>query len=178
MTSDHAVMDPERQFLGCILSLPARPAALLLDGLGPDDFTDPLAALVAELAIQITAAGRAADPLAVYDAAADHLPAGPRQGRAERLRRLSTWLADTYAATVLPDTGHAAWLKGLLCKATWRRAVTAHATRVLQAAEHCTTSEVHRISTSTFYLEVLWARYQHTANPLDSVESSALSEAA
>ncbi|HZD14966.1 MAG TPA: hypothetical protein VE196_07530, partial [Pseudonocardiaceae bacterium] len=125
----------------------------------------PMCAWVYTLAAAVLATGRPAGPVAVFDHAREHLDTTARTvhtGGAERLARLGVWLLDTYRDTPHTSPEHAEWLKTVVLKQAWRRAVTAHATRVLQAAEQCSTTELRRIHTDTAHTEHLWHRY-HTA---------------
>jgi replicative DNA helicase len=155
-----ALLDHERQFLGCLLHLPAPPARRLAAGLDPGDFADPPHGWVFELITGVLAAGRAPCPVAVLDHARDHTDLTPRSGGAQRLAHLGIWLVDTYHDCAHPSEPYAAWLKELVLKHAWRRAITAHAHRVLQATEHATTSELRRVHSDTGRIEELWRRYQ------------------
>lgn len=84
-------------FVGALLWSPLDRAASVLELLTDTDLTEPPARLVADLARELVASGRAPDPQAI-------LSRGIESGRAASehgARRLSVFLADTYH--VVPD---------------------------------------------------------------------------
>jgi hypothetical protein len=159
------LFEPERALLGNLMHQEAEPARRLLDGLDARDFSSPLAVLALRLVLDITTAGVAPTPVAVFDQAREtigELAAGG--GRAINLARLGRWLLDAYGEASTPCEEHIGWLKAIVCKHAWRRAVAEHATRVLQASQECSSTELHRIATDTRQLEQLWRRYRAAAD--------------
>ena len=159
------LLDPQRQFLGCLIQQPAQPARRLLAGLEPDDFTDPMCGWALQLAAQVCAAGQDPTPMALLDLAQETITTAPRSGGADRLARLGLWLVEIYHDSTHHSAQHGAWLKTLVLKHAWRRAVTDHATRVLQAAGQGATSQLRRIHTDTQRVDQLWRRYQAATEP-------------
>jgi hypothetical protein len=156
-----AVTDPERQFLGCVMQLPAPAAARLLTGMRPDDFADPAAAHVLTLATAVVVDGHAPTPLALLDRAMETTDTAPRAGGAHRVQHLGAWLTEVYRdAPILPAAPYGAWLKTVLLKAAWRRAVREHAARLIQASEEATTASVRACLADTARMDDLWDRYR------------------
>lgn len=177
------LLDPQRQLLGAVMHLPTPTPTDLLTQLRAEDFTDPTARWVFGLACTATTAGLTPNPVVLFDTAREHLDSNPRTGPATRLARLGLWLVDTYrdAPTLGPD--HAHWLAATVIKASWRRAITTHATRMLQAAEQCGTAELRRITADTTHLDDTWRRYQQitthiTARITDTAATTGLEIAA
>lgn len=168
LTSAHPntdpLTDPERQFLGTVMHLPASVAGRLLSGLDTSDFANPTAELV--FILQQTAVGLelAPSPAVLFDAAREHLDRTPRSGAANRLSHLGLWLVDTYRDTPPLGFEHASWLKATVLKHAWRRAVADHAARVLQAVEQCSTDELRRIARDTSDLENTWRRFREASD--------------
>lgn len=136
-------LDAERAFLACVLSVPHPAAARLLAGMRADDFATPIAQLVAQLAIELTARDVPPTPTAVLaraattgrvpalrDRSAEHFGGGSDQ----RYTRLAHWLLDVYALPTWPGLGD--YLKARVIEHAWRRAITEHAARLAQAAAH------------------------------------------
>jgi hypothetical protein len=154
-----ALVDPERQFMGCLIQQSVAPARRLIAGLGSDDFADPTCGWALALAVRVLSAGQAPGPVALLDCAWDTTSAAPRTGGADRLARLGVWLVDTYRDTTHASEDHAAWLKTVVLKQAWRRAVAEHSTRVLQAVEQRATDELLRIYGDRDRTDGLWRRY-------------------
>lgn len=135
--------DLERGFLGCVLTAPHPVARRLLAGMRADDFAAPMAQLVAQLAIELVAEDHPPAPTAILARAATtgrvpalRDPAGdpnrPRDGGEQRYHQLALWLLETYRQPSWPGLGH--YLKTSVIETAWRRAITEHATRLIQAA--------------------------------------------
>lgn len=150
------ITDPERQFLGCLLSLPHAAARSVLAGMRATDVADPACAHVLQLVIEAVAEGGDPTPAVVFSHA---LSTGQAPGEARR-SRLALWLAETYEAAHLP--AQASWLKAVVLERAWRRAVAEHASRVGQAAEESATDVLAGIAADTATADELWTRYQHT----------------
>lgn len=161
-----AELDPERVFLGCVMVLPAGQARTLLSGMRATDFGQPVAALVAQLAIELLAAGIPASPVALLshaetsgrvtalrDRSAEYFGTGSDQ----RYTRLAHWLLDTHAVTTWPGLGH--HLKAAVLEAAWRRALTAYATRLRQAAEQSPADVLAELAADTTDADDLHDRY-------------------
>ena len=153
-TATDALLDPQRQFLGCVMQLPTGPARRLLAGMRADDLTDPMAANALQLAIEVLAEGHAPAPVALY---AHAVATGNAPGTLRR-ERLSGWLFDTYRNA--PPPALADHLKEVVLEAAWRHALTVHALRVLHAAEASPTDLLHDLAADTAADE-LWTRYRH-----------------
>lgn len=158
LTAD-AALDAERGYLGCVLNLPLPAARRLLAEMRADDFGSPLAELVAQLVIEIVAAGHPPAPVAVYTHAAH---TGRATTEAE-LQRLTGWLIDTYQLPTWPGLGN--YLKAAVLEAAWRRAVREHAHRLLQATDHSPTEVVRELADDTDRIAELWTRYQQAIGP-------------
>jgi len=167
-----ALVDPERQFLGCLMQQPASEAGRLVDGLGPGDFADPMCAWVFALALGVLGDGRAPSPVALLEHARDTTNTAARTGGADLLARLGGWLVDTYRDTPHANPEHGTWLKTVVLKQAWRRAVAEHTTRVLQATEQCPTNELRRLHTDTAHTERLWRRYHAATHPTTITEAA------
>ncbi len=124
-----AILDPERQFLGCLMQLATVPARTLLAGMRATDLGSPVTANMLQLAIGLAAADQAPTPLALLDRAWETTDMRPRTGGPDRLQRLSLWIADTYHHAPLASSG--AWLKTVVLKNAWRRAVREHGLRLV-----------------------------------------------
>ncbi|MFK0243539.1 hypothetical protein ACIQUM_02490 [Amycolatopsis azurea] len=154
MDTAHPLTDPERQFLGCLMWLSADQARRLLTGMRADDLADPMATFVLQLAIELVADGHPPAPVALFVHAV-------RTGRAtgeHRQHRLGGWLRETYS-DVTPAL--AGWLKTVVLENAWRRALTAHAQRLIQAAESSPAEIVRDLADDTT-AEELWTRYRDT----------------
>lgn len=148
-----SLLDPERQFLGLLMQLPAAPARRLLAGMCPDDLADPLASHVLGLAIAAVAAGQNPDPITLFD----HATETAEPPVADRIQRLAIWLADTHQHSGAASGGY---LKTLVLKAAWRRAVHEHATRVAHATTTSPTEVLRELADDTGRADDLWTRYQ------------------
>ncbi|KAA9164978.1 hypothetical protein FPZ12_006940 [Amycolatopsis acidicola] len=155
-----ALLDPERQFLGCVMQLPINPARRLLAGMRPNDVANPLAAFVLHLAIGAVANDQPPMPIVLFERAQE-IAGRPR---AARLREIAAWIARTYEAAPLAPEQHAAHLKSVVLKAAWRRAVDEHARRILQAVAESSTDELHRLADDTGAADELWTRYRAALN--------------
>jgi hypothetical protein len=160
------VIDPERQFLGCVMQLDATPARRLLAGMHATDLAEPIASDVLQLAIELVAADQAPAPLALLDGVWETTDTRPWTGGPHRLRTVGSWLADTYQHGPPADSGP--WLKTVVLKAAWRRAVRAHGQRLLQAVdEEWPTTSLYEAAHDTARVDDLWSRYRtacgHTA---------------
>ena len=158
-----ALLDPERQFLGCVMQLALAAARRLLAGMRSDDFDSPIAAHVLQLAIEVTATDRPPTPVVLMDHARETAAMPRRSGGANRLRALGLWLVDTYSdGPILPPAYYGAWLKSLVLKNAYRRAVREHALRLAQAVEQdAATERLRDLLDDTDRLEDLWRRCQH-----------------
>ena len=152
-TATDALLDPQRQFLGCVMQLPTGPARRLLAGMRADDLTDPMAAHALQLAIEVLAREHAPAPVALY---AHAVATGQAPGTFRR-ERLSGWLADTYRDA--PPAALADHLKTVVLENAWRHALTVHALRVLHAAETSPTDALRELVDTSAAGE-LWDRYR------------------
>lgn len=155
-TATPGLLDCERQFVGCLLCLPHHHTRTVLAGMRADDLADPHAALTLQLVIELAAAGHTATPATVF---AHACTTGRAPGEWRRTR-LATWLADTHSAIHLPAPDHAAHLKTLVLENAWRRAVAAHAHRLLQAARTSPTELLAELADDTTDIDQLWHRYE------------------
>lgn len=154
-----ALTDPERQFVGCLMWLPLTPARRVLAGMRADDLADPMAAHVLQLAIELVAAGQPPAPVALF---AHAVATGQAPGE-HRRAVFGKWLADTYGAISAPAL--ADHLKTVVLERAWRRAVTAHARRLLRAAEESPTEVLAELADDTATPDELWTRYQRALGP-------------
>ncbi|WP_414936512.1 hypothetical protein [Amycolatopsis sp. cmx-11-51] len=176
-----ALIDPERQFLGCVMQCSITPMRRLLAGMRADDFGSPVAAHVLQLAIELVAANQAATPVALMDHARERndiypqTSPAPRSGGANRLQALGLWIADTYSdGPILPPSYYGSWLKALVLKDAYRRAVRAHAVRLEQAvAQEASTSCLRDRLDDTEHLDDLWRRYREADGSLPRLEVAA-----
>lgn len=150
-----AITNPERQFVGCLMCLPLTAARRALAGMRATDLADPMTAHAVQLAIEVIAAGQPPAPVTLF---AHAVATGQAPGETRRAW-LGKWLADTYTATDVPAL--APYLKAVVLEAAWRRAVHAHAQRVLQAAEHGPTELLRDLADDTAHIDELWTRYHH-----------------
>jgi hypothetical protein len=156
-----AVLDPERQFLGCVIQLTIDPARRLLAGMQAADLMSPVSADVLSLAIETVAADQAPTPLALLDRAWETADMRPWIGGPRRLHTICMWIADIYQHAPPAPVSCGAWLKPLVLKAAWRRAVHAHGLRLVQAVEQeCPTESVYEVTDDTSRVDDLWSRYQ------------------
>ncbi|WP_199199163.1 hypothetical protein [Amycolatopsis sp. CA-128772] len=156
------LLDPERQFLGCVMQVRLTAARRLLTGMRADDFGSPIAARVLQLIIELTGAGHAPTPMAVMDHARERTATEPRSGGAHRLHSLGLWIVETYTdGPILPLPYYGAWLKAVVLKNAYRRAVREHAARLVQAVEDDSPTDVlrHQLD-DTERLDDLWRRYR------------------
>src|ERR1044072_6472605 len=86
------ILDPERQYLGCVLQLDTNPARRLLAGMQAAELADPTASTVLHLAIELIAADQAPSPLALLDRAWESTDRRPWTGGPHRLQALDSWL--------------------------------------------------------------------------------------
>jgi len=149
-----ALLDPERQFLGCLMQLPLGPVRRLMAGMCACDLADPTAAAVLQLTIELLADGQPPAPVALYT----HAVATGRAVGDTRRRHLALWIVDTYRDA--PPAVTADHLKTVVLEAAWRRAVTLHALRVLQSVEQCPTDVLREITEDTTAADDLWIRYR------------------
>ena len=153
-TATDALIDPERQFVGCLMQLPAPAARRVLAGMRGDDLADPMAAHALQLAIEVLAAGQPPAPVTLY---AHALATGQAPGTLRR-ERLSGWLFDTYRDA--PPPALADHLKAVVLETAWRHALTVHAMRVLHAADTTPTATLRELVEDTTAIGELWDRYQ------------------
>ncbi|WP_435118968.1 hypothetical protein [Amycolatopsis thermoflava] len=146
--------DPERQFLGCLMQLPARSARRVLAGMRADDFAGGMAAHVLQLTIEVVAAEQAPAPVTLYT----HAIATGQAPGAKRREWLSGWLIDTFRDAPTPEL--ADHLKAVLLEAAWRRALLAHARRIEQAVAGSPTDVLRELADDTGAVDELWIRYQ------------------
>jgi hypothetical protein len=170
MTS--VVIDPERQFLGCVMQLDAGTARRLLAGMQATDLGEPIAADVLQLAIELVAADRAPAPLALLDGVWETTDTQPWTGGARRLQTIGSWIADTYHQA--PPAVSGTWLKTVVLKAAWRRAVRAHGLRLVQAVEEeWATTTVFEVADDTTRVDDLWSRYRVACEHAESAREAA-----
>ncbi|MFD8492422.1 hypothetical protein [Amycolatopsis sp. NPDC059657] len=158
--------DPERQFLGCLMRLPADKARHLLAGMRADDLADPVAEFVLQLAIELVAAGQPPAPVALFVHAVD-------TGRAvgeHRQTWLGGWLGETYSDTTTPAL--APWLKTAVLEAAWRRALGTHARRLAHAVDGSSADVLRDVADDTATVDELWARYQAALDQPTRLESA------
>jgi hypothetical protein len=159
------ILDPERQFLGCVMQLDTDPARRLLAGMQANDLGSPIAADVLRLAFESVATDKAPTPLVLLDRAWETTDTRPWTGGARRLHSLGVWIADTYHHAPFAPAASGAWLKTLVLKAAWRRAVRAHGLRLVQAVEQeCPTESLYALTDDTSRVDDLWDRYQAARN--------------
>lgn len=156
-----ALLDPEPQFLGCLMQLPTSPARRVLTGMRPTDLGDPTAAFVLHLAILAIAHDQPPSPAVLFEYAHEIAD----RPRATRLHEVGLWIANTYQDAPLAPEQHATYLKTVVLKAAWRRAVTEHAHRLLQAAAESPTDDLHELADDTTAVDELWSRYQVALGP-------------
>lgn len=151
-TGPLVTLDPERALIGCVLQLDLAPARALLAGMRPDDLTDPATSATLALVIRLLAEDVPPAPAMVWHAAA--------HGGIERhhLERFGPWLVDTYRAAPPPTIG--AHLKATVLEATWRRAHTAYATRLRQAATEAPADVLAEVYDDRAAIDRLAARYR------------------
>ncbi|WP_027941645.1 hypothetical protein [Amycolatopsis taiwanensis] len=151
-----ALLDPERQFLGCLMQLPASPARRVLAGMRAADLADPTATFVLHLAIRAVAHDQPPSPAVLFEQAHEIAD----RPRATRLQQVGLWIANAYQDAPVAPEQHAAYLKAVVLKAAWRRAVAEHAHRLLQAVAESPTDELHELADDTTTADDLWTRYQ------------------
>jgi hypothetical protein len=158
MTS--VILDPERQFLGCVMQLDADPARRLLAGMQAADLNEPIASDVLQLAIELVATDQAPTPLALLDGVWETTDTRPWTGSPRRLQTVGSWLADTYHHAPHAPAVSGTWLKTVVLKAAWRRAVRAHGVRLVQAVDdEWVTTSLFEIADDTARIDDLWSRY-------------------
>lgn len=155
------ILDPERQFLGCVMQLDTDPARRLLAGMQATDLNEPIAADVLQLAIELVAADQAPTPLALLDGVWETTDTRPWTGGPHRLQTVGSWIADTFHHAPPVPVASGTWLKTVVLKAAWRRAVRAHGLRLVQAVEEeCSTTSLYEIADDTVRVDDLWSRYR------------------
>lgn len=156
-----AILDPERQFLGCLMQLDAGPARRLLAGMQAGDLAEPIASDVLQLAIELVAADQAPAPLALLDGVWETTDTRPWTGGPRRVQTVGLWLADTYHHAPAAPAASGVWLKTVVLKAAWRRAVRAHGLRLVQAVdEEWSTTSLYEAADDTARVDDLWSRYR------------------
>lgn len=155
-----AVIDPERQFLGCLMQLPTTPARHLLTGMRATDLADPIAADLLQLAIELVVADRAPTPLALFDGLCETTDTQSCAGGSRRLQIAGAWITDTYQHAPTLPTVTGGWLKTIVLKAAWRRAVHTHGLRLVQAVnDQWSTTALYDATDDTTQVDDLWTRY-------------------
>jgi len=155
------ILDPERQFLGCVMQLDATPARRLLSGMQAADVCEPIASDVLQLAIELVATDRAPSPLAMLDSVQETTDTRPSTGGPRRLQTIGYWIADTYHHAPHAPAASGAWLKTIVLKAAWRRAVRAHGLRLVQAVdEEWASTSLYGVTDDTARVDDLWSRYR------------------
>lgn len=155
------VIDPERQFLGCVMQLDANPARRLLTGMQATDLDEPIASDVLQLAIELVAADRSPTPLALLDGVWETTDTRPWTGGPRRLQAIGSWIADTYHHAPLVPAASGTRLKTVVLKAAWRRAVRAHGQRLVHAVdEEASTTSLYEAVDDTVRIDDLWSRYR------------------
>lgn len=172
MTS--AVIDPERQFLGCLMQLTNDPARRLLTGMRATDLADPIASDLLQLAIELVAADRAPTPLALFDGLWETTDNRPWAGGTRRLQMAGSWITDTYQHAPALPTMTGGWLKTVVLKAAWRRAVHAHGRRLVQAvSDEWSTTALYDAADDTAQVDDLWTRYRTACEQAGIVREAA-----
>ncbi|WP_284741806.1 hypothetical protein [Amycolatopsis sp. RTGN1] len=156
---DAALLDPERQFLGCLLQLPASAACALLAGIDPDDLATPMSAFILELVIDVVASDRDPTPGLVLG----HAVTTGRAGGEQQHAWLGHELITLYQAAPVPLTGK--HYKALILEAAWRRALRTYATRLQQAAESSAADILATIYAERSAVDAVYSRYRAAAEP-------------
>ncbi|GAB3433562.1 hypothetical protein [Actinophytocola sediminis] len=168
------VIDPERQFLGCLMRLDTNPARRLLAGMRATDLADPIASDLIGLAIQLVAADHAPTPLALLDSAWETTDTRPWTGGPHRLQVTGSWIADTYHHAPPAPAASGPWLKTVVLKAAWRRAIRAHGQRLVHAVdEEWATTVLHEAADDTARVDDLWSRYRTAREQIGSEREAA-----
>ncbi|PXY37867.1 hypothetical protein [Prauserella flavalba] len=167
VTATDALTDPERQFLGCLMQLPARIARRLLAGMRATDFAGGMTAHSLQLAIEVVAAERTPAPVTLYTHA---IATGQAPGE-KRREWLSGWLADTFRDAPPPEL--ADHLKAVLLETAWRRALLAHARRIEQAVASSPTEVLRELADDAAAVDELWSRYQAAVTGRPNLEVAA-----
>jgi hypothetical protein len=155
------ILDPERQFLGCLMQLNAGPARRLLAGMQAADLGEPIASDILQLAIELVATDQAPTPLALLDGVWETTDLRPWTGGPRRLQSVGAWIADTYHHAPLTPTASGIWLKTVVLKTAWRRAVRAHGLRLVQAVdEEWATTSLFEVADDTARIDDLSSRYR------------------
>lgn len=149
-----APLEPETAFLGCLLQLPAAAARRLLAGMRAHDCGTPAASEVLQLVIELVTAGQDPHPVAVFT----HARSTGRVLGEQQITNLGDWLLDAHRNA--PPPACADYLKTVVLEHAWRRALHAHATRILQATEHHDLPTLHELAEDTTHADELWTRYQ------------------
>lgn len=167
-----AVIDPERQFLGCLMQLNTDPAKRLLAGMQAADLAEPIASTMLQLAIELVAADQAPTPLALLDGAWESTDMRPWTGGPRRLQAVGKWLADTYHHAPHAPAASGTWLKTVVLKAAWRRAARAHGLRLVQAVdEEWTTTSLYEVTDDTARIDDLWSRYRAACEQIGTLSA-------
>jgi hypothetical protein len=155
---DAALLDPERQFLGCLLQLTQHAAKALLTDIIPDDLDTPLARFILELITDVVTTGRDPAPGLVLGHA---VTAGRVSG--DLHARLSHELITLYQAAPIPLTGK--HYKALVLDGAWRRALRTYSIRLQQAAESSSTDMAISLYADRAEVDAIYARYRAAAEP-------------
>jgi hypothetical protein len=158
----HTILDPETQFLGRVMWLDSAPARRALSGMSGADFSHPIAALVAELAMTALADDLAPAPTVLFGYASEHSEGFNEQ----RLSLIGEWIVSTYQSASL--VGDVDYLKGQVLLAAWRREIAIYGTRLNQAAHSSRSDTVRDLLDNTGQLDNLWKRCEATHNPSKS----------
>jgi len=155
------ILDPERQLLGCVMQLDTDPARQLLAGMQAADLGEPIASNVLQLAIELLAVDHAPTPLALLDAMWETTDTRPWTGGPHRLQIVGLWIADTYHHAPHAPAASGTWLKTVVLKAAWRRAVRLHGLRLVQGVdEEWVTTSLYEVTDDTTRIDDLWSRYR------------------
>ena len=151
-------LDPQRQFVGCLLHLPVGSARYLLAGMRTDDLSNTMAARVLHLIIEVLAQDQPSTPMTLFA----YATTTKRVTSAYQIERLALWLIETYHdAPAVPEiTG--TYLKTVVLEHAWRRALREHAHRMLQAVATSPTDVLYQVSENTDRIVDLWQRYRAT----------------
>lgn len=169
-----AVIDPERQFLGCVMQLDVNPARKLLAGMRATDLADPIASDLLQLAIELLALDHAPTPIALLDGVRETTDTRPRAGGTHALRTFGYWLAETCHHAPPAPAAHGAWLKTVVLKAAWRRTVRAHGLLLVQAVDdEWSTTSLHEAADDTTRVDDLWSRYRAACEQVNPTRKAA-----
>jgi hypothetical protein len=125
------------------------------------DLDEPIAADVLQLAIELVAANHAPTPLALLDSAWETTDTRRWTGGPRRLNAIGYWIADTFHHAPLAPAASGTWLKTVVLKAAWRRAIRTQGQRLVQAVdEELTTTTLREVADDTTRIDDLWHRYR------------------